>query len=78
MNPPPDHQHPPGGHALAGRGPDAASRVTDGHVASAAASGPTAIRTADGSCMLCHGTLHYYGYGSGAAEPCQLCIGRAS
>lgn len=65
------HSHPPGGHALAGHGPDAASRVTDCHVASAAVSGPAAI------CTLCNGTLHHNGYGSGAAEPCQLCIGRA-
>lgn len=73
------HQPPPGGLRAAGHGPDAArtdrSPIVPGGCdldAPDAASGPIL------SCPLCNDTQHVAGYGSGAAEPCQLCIGRAS
>lgn len=63
------YEPPPGGQVLAGHGPDAA--IVHSSCASAASGSIL-------SCPLCNDTQHVSGYGSGAAEPCQLCIGRAS
>lgn len=53
LHPFPRIQPPPGGQSLAGHGPDAASRVTDCHVASArAASGPSLSPDRDNEAFL--------------------------